>query len=643
MRILQILLLIGAASVYAQSPKLGKVTVQELMQKKHPQDSTAGAAVLFKRANVLLMPDNEGSWTIVTEMEVKIKIYDKKSYDFADVEVVYFSGANADKLVFTQEATYNLVNGKVEKTKLKSEGEFREQKNKYFKSKKITFPNVKEGSIIEYRYTKTSYNISKSDVFFFQESIPVDYAEYNFEMPDMFTYKTTMGGYIQLEQKSVAINTGYTFNNTRATFTAFNVKSMNDEEYVDNIDNYRSKILCELSSYQDNRGQSENYASSWEAVAKKIYEDESFGRELNKDSYFEEDIKFLIASATTNTDKMNLIFAYVQSRMNWNEYGGYSCDDGVKAAYKNKTGNVAEINLMLIAMLRFAGIDANPVLVSTRRNGISVFPSRTAYNYVIAAVELGSQRVVLDATNKNSQPDILPLRSINWIGRLIRKDGTSLEIPLQSGKPSIETINVMATISGTGKVEGKLREQYFDYCAFFFRENNLNLSQDSYLEKLEKKYDGLEIAEYKIENNHELKMPILESYSFSHDNVVEIIGDKMYFSPMLFLASDTNPFKAEKREFPIDFIYPYADKCTITVNIPDGYVVEFIPSPISLLMENDLGSFKFNIATSGKQIQLSVIDDVNRAVVEPQYYNTLKDFFRQMILKQNEKIVLKKV
>ena len=59
----------------------------------------------------------------------------------------------------------------------------------------------------------------------------------------------------------------------------------------------------------------------------------------------------------------------------------------MRKAYKDKTGNVAEINLMLTAMLRYAGINANPVLVSTRSNGIALFPNRTAFNYVIAAVE----------------------------------------------------------------------------------------------------------------------------------------------------------------------------------------------------------------------------------------------------------------
>jgi hypothetical protein len=67
----------------------------------------------------------------------------------------------------------------------------------------------------------------------------------------------------------------------------------------------------------------------------------------------------------TNQDEIILaILNYVKATVKWNDYYGFSCDDGVKTAYKNKLGNVAEINLMLTAMLRTAGLKANPVLVS---------------------------------------------------------------------------------------------------------------------------------------------------------------------------------------------------------------------------------------------------------------------------------------
>jgi hypothetical protein len=52
------------------------------------------------------------------------------------------------------------------------------------------------------------------------------------------------------------------------------------------------------------------------------------------------------------------VFNHVKN-LKWNGYYGYSCNDGVKKKYKDKTGNVAEINLMLTAMLRYANLNAN--------------------------------------------------------------------------------------------------------------------------------------------------------------------------------------------------------------------------------------------------------------------------------------------
>ena len=105
---------------------------------------------------------------------------------------------------------------------------------------------------------------------------------------------------------------------------------------------------------------------------------------------------------------MALIFDFVKSKVKWNEYYGKYTSDGVKKAYKEQVGNVAEINLMLTSMLRYAGLNANPVLVSTRDNGIPLFPTREGYNYVISCVELPTGKVLLDATNKYGSPNILP-------------------------------------------------------------------------------------------------------------------------------------------------------------------------------------------------------------------------------------------
>ncbi len=297
---------------------------------------------------------------------------------------------------------------------------------------------------------------------------------------------------------------------------------------------------------------------------------------------------------------------------------------------------------MLVSMLRMSGIDANPVLVSTRENGIAYFPNKTLFNYVIVAVNVNNTILLMDATEKLSDSNRLPVRVLNGSGRLIRKDGTSEEIDLMPKTNSNNVTNIIASINQQGEVAGKVREQYFDYNAFLFRKNHNGFSSQSQVEKLEKIYPGIEISSYTVQNSEELDLPIIENYNFTTSNVVEIIGDKMYFSPFLFLMKTENPFKQEKREYPIDFIYPNKDKVIINFTIPEGYVVETLPKEMALSMPDNLANLRYMISNTGKQIQLVYTHDTNQATIESGYYEILKNFYKKIIEIQTEKIVLKK-
>lgn len=626
--------------------ELGKVTIDELKEKTHPKDTAAVAAILFKNGRTFFDYDSDGYWTLTTEVETKIKIYKKEGYAFANEQIPFYTGGKQIKLFFDDAVTYNLVGDKIEKTKLKSDGEFTEKINENFSYKKIAMPNVKEGSIIEYKYTlRTPYFTSFND-WYFQYPIPANHVEFKVAIPEYFNYSVFTKGYLPITKAPSVTAPGLAkkFNELRTSYSIDNVKALKKESHVNNMDNYTSMLQFELASTSFPNSGFKSYAEDWQSVAKNIYDDKDFGNELNYKSYFEKDIEPLLKGITSRDEKVNIIFSYVKSRMNWNEKNGYYCNVGVKKAYNEKVGNVAEINLMLIAMLRYAEIKANPILVSTRSNGIALYPNRTAYNYVIAGVELDNKEVLLlDATTKNALPNILPHRALNWVGRMIRNDKTSIEVDLMPKMNSKEVVNAIATIDGDGKITGKIRSQYFDYNAYGFREYYLAMSKDKYLEETEKRYNGIEIDEYVTANDNDLSKPIIETFSFTHNNVVERIGDKTYFSPMLHYAKTENPFKEDVREFPIDFTYPYQDKYSFTITIPDGYEVESMPQPLAIVMESNIGSYKYNITKTGKQIQVSTLLDMNYATIPAQYYGTLKDFYKKMIEKQNEKVVLKKV
>lgn len=665
---LVILLLISAAfSSSAQKYELGKVTLEELNEKVHPKDSSAVAAILFKKGDVQFEYSPQKGFEMITTVKTKIKIYKKEGYEWGNhSQRVYIGGNSGDEyLSFKNAVTYNVVDGKIEKTKLKSDGEFVEKVNKFWNRKKITMPNVKVGSIIEFEYVMRTVLIGTIDKWDFQTSIPVNYSEYKTAIPEYFVYNPNQKGYLfptvrtepgrksitfTSKERSEGLVTSTSFSQdqveyeeTKMIYTIQDVPALKDESFVNNINNYTSSISHELSMTRYPNQPFKNFSTNWESVTKTIYDSESFGSELNKTGYFESDIDLLIKDTPSQKERIAYIFNFVKSKVKWNNYYGYSCDDGVRKAYKDQTGNVAEINLMLVAMLRYAGIEANPVLVSTRSNGIPFFPNRTAFNYVIAGVELENNVILLDATDKNSLPNVLPIRDLNWNGRIIRKNGSSAEIDLMPNLLSTDVINVMATISKDAVIEGKVKEQYFDYNAYNYRDRFGELAQENYLELLEKKYNGLEISDYKLTGVKELDKAVVENYSFKHANIVEVIGDKMYFSPLLFFTMSENPFKQEKREYPVDFTFPNEDRYLINITIPDGYAVETLPKSVSIPMSDDLISMKYMVANTDNKIQVSVKFNINSSIIPPDYYDELKAVFTEIVKAQTEKIVLKKI
>lgn len=156
-KIILFAILLGSQFAVSQKRELGEVTIDELKEKVCPIDSSASAAVLFNIGRTYFEYSGDDGFTIVTEIITKIKIYKKEGYEYANHSERFYVGGNGqEKLAYSKAITYNLVNGKIEKTKLNSDGEFTEKSNKFWSRKKITMPNVREGSIIEYKLTITS-------------------------------------------------------------------------------------------------------------------------------------------------------------------------------------------------------------------------------------------------------------------------------------------------------------------------------------------------------------------------------------------------------------------------------------------------------------------------------------------------------
>ena len=664
-KLLIILCLVSFCSP-AQDYKFGNISKEELLEDYSPMDSTANAAYLYKYRRTYFEYLKEKGFVLKTEVHERIKIYNQEGFDQATKKVrLYNENNTSEKLSGLKAYTYNLQNGSIEDSKLKKDGIFETEVSEFLNETSFTMPNVQSGSVIEYKYDITSPFIMNVDEFVLQADIPIKKLEAIFETPEYFNYKLNTKGYLNVvprnsrKRGSISFtnktrnggitsgrsNVSYSktdFNINLSEYQLENVPALRDEPFVNNIDNYRSAIKYELSFTQFPNSNLEYYSSTWEDVVKKIYDSKDFGQELNKQGYFKKDLDQLLKSTTLPDEKVALIFNYVKNRVKWNGFYGKYTRDGVKKAYKDQVGNVAEINLMLTAMLRYAGLNANPVLVSTRNNGIPLFPTREGYNYVIAAVESRDQVVLLDATSMYSTPNILPFRTLNWEGRIIREHGSSALVNLYPSTKAVTTLFMNYSIKENGEVTGKVREIRTNHDAVAYRMKFYSKGRDKFLENYESQYGGIEVSDFEVENDKDSSKPVVTNFGFSADSQYEIIGDKIYINPMIFLAQHENPFKLNKREFPVDFGYPYQKNHKISISIPEGYKVSSLPESVSLALGDNLGSLKFIINQHGPNIQLHVDYVINTSVLSSNYYDGLKEYYSKLVEKETEKIVLTK-
>ncbi len=662
---LGVIVLFLSNQLSAQDYKFGKVSKKELQEKFYAQDSSVNAVVLYKKRRTYFKYSTSQGWTLKTEVNERIKIYNKEGYKWASKKINLYI-RNEDEKVSIKANTFNLINNKVQKTKLEKKEIFLENNNKYWKSKNFTMPNLKEGSIVEWEYTINSPYYWKIDDMVFQYEIPIKQIVSKVEIPEYFKFKNQSQGYFPIDivrnikKSSVVLQTksrGDQLSGTRTTFkqnkidfkthiiscTIDHVPAIKNEPFINNLNNYKTLLKFELSTTKFPNSIVKNYSTSWEDVTKTIYKSSNFGEQLKKSSHFREDLFEKVNLSSPNLKKISEILSFAKSKMKWNGYKGKYTSQGVKKAYKEGVGNTAEINLTLVAMLREAGIKANPVLVSTRENGIPLFATTDGFNYVIACIELENEIILLDATEEYSTINNLPLRVLNWKGRIVRENGSSDWVSLMSKRPASSNSMMQLVMDEDGVIEGMKRTQLLNLKAINYRNKNSKIKEEDVILKVEEDHGGIEISDFKLSNKNSISKPIVEMFKFSSEDMVEIIGNKIYFKPLFFEAITENPFKLEKRQYPIDFGTPFSNKDLVNIIIPKGYIVESIPEKLAIALPNNYGVYRFSVKVVGDVISVLSKIEMNTAVYPIERYKEIKEFYKMIINKNLEQIILKKV
>ena len=161
------------------------------------------------------------------------------------------------------------------------------------------------------------------------------------------------------------------------------------------------------------------------------------------------------------------MFNHVKSSISWNGIENWGSIDGIKKAWKNKTGNSAEINAILYNLLKKSGVKAYPMLVSTRENGIlnPSFVNIFQVNNLVTYVPVDSTKYyVLDASNKYNTYNQIPYNLLNSYGLTLDKENDKYTmVYIKSFIPARESVSISAEIAANGIMRGNSMILSYNY------------------------------------------------------------------------------------------------------------------------------------------------------------------------------------
>jgi hypothetical protein len=625
-------------SAFAQKdksiPAFGTVDKADLLLKECEFDKDAEALVLFDAGEAYL--DMMGSIELVRH--VRIKILKDKGLKTADIHIPYHSYRNDESIKSLTAQTYNLdAAGNIVITKVEKKLVYEKPLNKRYSEQVFTFPEAKAGSIIEYKYTHTNIGLPN---WYFQRSIPVKYSRYRVDFPDEYEFTATPYCILPVEKKSDSKG-----RRTIQTLSMTNVPALRDEPFISCEEDYLQRVETRVLAYNPPTGLRQNRLYNWPQIIKYLAEEEDFGVQLKRDIPRTADLDEALKKLTDPYQKMVTIHNYVRKNMEWNNYGSIWALNGVKSAWKDKKGTSGEINLILVNLLKDAGLKASPLLVSTRQNGRvnTSFAHWRNFDKVFAYVTIGEHVYVLDGTEKNTPSNLIPYEVMYSEGLVIEKIDTWEWgwRTLWDEKPHFrETVVIKADIDDQGLMKGEASVTSYDYSRVE-RMPALKEGKDKLIEKFfTAGNSNLKVDTITLKNETVDSLPLTQSIQFNQP--VNSSGDYKYFSVNLFTGKEKNPFLADNRFSDVFFGANQNYQIVASITIPETYEFEALPKSVRMIMPDTSIAITRYISAENNVLSVRISLEFKKPYFTAEEYPDFKEFYKQLFTLLNEQYAIRK-
>ena len=652
-RIAFVLLIVAYHYSHSQTIRIdefGKPSEKEYELAEFPTEPDAAGIVLYESGNYYAVSIvRRNAVRLVKEIHRKIKVLDAKKFDFANIEIPYYvpSEYYGEEILDYKAVTHN---GAI-KNFVPKDAFYKIEKSGANKALRFTFPNVQNGSILEYRYTIVSPYFYDLNGWEFQNAFPTIYSLFQTSLPVNIQYNRILYGDKQLDISKTWIkkdgflvpSNNWHIDTEVATYSMSNVPSFIEESHMLSRKNYVSKIVFEPLYFKAFHGFEHVFTRSWEDVDERFRNRNDFGKQLSEKGYFRRKMPKEILNIENDLDRAKAVYKFIQDTYTWNgRYFSYGQD--VRNAFRDQKGNVTQINISLVNALEAAKLDAKPVILSTRSNGLPTehYPVISNFNYVIVLLNVDGSDVLLDATNKQTPFGVLPFRTLNVKGRVMDFKKGSYWMPIEPFKQNIDYINSQISVDANGNFVGKVNQSNSGYIALGKRNSIAEKTLQEFVKSETNEKAGIEIENFELENISEIEQPLIANYDIFIKP--EIVSDKTILHPFFTNTYiSENPFKMEERSYPMDFGFPFINTYLVSIDLGNKYEIEHLPQSRTIKLQNDDAECSVIYSGENNKINIRFSLKLNAYRLPPDAYPYLKNFFTTVVtILKEEQIILKR-
>lgn len=445
------------------------------------------------------------------------------------------------------------------------------------KVKKIIFPDVRIGSVIEYEIETIESN-KFIPGFSFIFTIPVNWivwrARFSVDVPNSMTARYRV-------EKFLKDSPGITAGNKSKSYTW-----QEDYTYVKGGDEPASPNYMRIGPYIVF-----STIESWQKI-------NDWGLNLvqnqfNPDKAIENQVDELVKGR--KQDKKGLIeplfnfvsknIRYVAIELAEASFKPYSAAEVFKNAYGDCKGKSA----LLIAMLKSIGISAYPALLITNNSGFILEDIPTvSFNHMIVAVPDGEGYLFLDPT-----AEMLPFGKVPFFEQgcdafIIKKDKKTefVKIPVDPADDNEISRQCQLVFNRDSSVEVKENYTYTGQIDWPNRILVKNTPPGKYKELFEEiarsVFASFKLNDFFTSDYNDFKIPFSLTSNYKVNNYARKSGNLYYFSVPATEPLVYNMFSRMPRHTPLNLGFAFVKVEDIIITLPAGYKIKSLPKPLVL-------------------------------------------------------------